>query len=286
MALGKNKKLGKKKGQKKKADPFLKKEWYTVRAPAVFPKKEIGKTVVTKTQGTKIARDSLLGREFEVSLADLKDNCEASAFLKFRLKVEDVNGSNCLTGFHGMDVTTDKLRSLVRKSQTLIECYVDVRTTDGYALRLFCIGFTKRAQNQTRKTSYALTSQVKAIRKKMQEIVLKEASSGDLNELTNKLMSESIGTEVQKHTQAIYPLKDVLIRKVKMLRTPKLDAAKLLEAHGGVDSLAQGPAQASAPAPDVAGAKVERPDDKKAKKEKAPVEEKKEEKKEEKAADA
>lgn len=45
-----------------------------------------------------------------------------------------------------MDFTTDKLRSLVRKWQTLIECNVDVKTTDGFTLRMFCISFTKKRQ--------------------------------------------------------------------------------------------------------------------------------------------
>jgi len=80
--------------------------------------------------------------------------------------VEEVNGMNCLTQFHGMDLTTDKLRSLVRKWQTLIEAHTDVKTTDGYSLRIFCIGFTKKRQNQNRKTSYAQSSQVRQIRKK------------------------------------------------------------------------------------------------------------------------
>lgn len=52
--------------------------------------------------------------------------------------------------FQGMDFTTDKLRSLVRKWQTLIEAHVDVKTTDNYTLRMFCIGFTKRRQNQVK----------------------------------------------------------------------------------------------------------------------------------------
>ena len=60
----------------------------------------------------------------------------------------------------GMDMTTDKLRSLVKKWQTLIECFTDVKTTDGFVLRVFCIGFTKKRQNQIRKTSYAQTAQV------------------------------------------------------------------------------------------------------------------------------
>lgn len=57
-----------------------------------------------------------------------------------------LQGRNCLTNFWGMDFTTDKLRSLVRKWQTLIECHVDVKTTDGFTLRMFCISFTKKRQ--------------------------------------------------------------------------------------------------------------------------------------------
>jgi len=168
MAVGKNKKLGKKKkgGNRKLADPFSKKEWYDIKAPSSFPIRQVGKTVVTKTQGTKNSKDSLLGRVFEASLGDLKKDSEDDAYRKFKLKVEDIQGMNCLTNFYGMDLTTDKLRSLVRKWHTLIESHVDVKTTDGYLLRLFAIGFTKRRPNQTRKTSYAQSSQERAIRKK------------------------------------------------------------------------------------------------------------------------
>jgi len=247
MAVGKNKKLGKaRKGSRKKvSDPFSKKEWYDVRAPSSFPTKTIGKTIVTKTTGKKIARDSLLGRLFEVSLGDLKPDGEDEAFRKFLLRVEEVNGMNCLTQFHGMDLTTDKLRSLVRKWQTLIEAHADVKTSDGYSLRLFCIGFTKKRQNQNRKTSYAQSSQVRQIRKKMVDIMNREASAVELNVLVEKLMNEIIGKEIEKHTQSIYPLQNVLIRKVKVLRSPKVDVSKLMEMHGGAEALAQAAAAAA-----------------------------------------
>lgn len=66
-----------------------------------------------------------------------------------------------LTNFHGMDLTqiaiTDKLRFMVKKWQTLIEANVDVKTTDGYLLRVFCIGFTNKDQLSTRGTCYLLT---------------------------------------------------------------------------------------------------------------------------------
>jgi len=203
----------------------------------VFPVKSIGKTIATKDQGLKTARDSLLGRVFEASLGDLKKDAEDEAFRKFRLRVEDVQGANCLTSFNGMDITTDKLRSLVRKWQTLIEAYLDVRTTDGYALRLFAIAFTKRRPNQTRKTSYAQMGQVRNIRKKMVEIMQREASSCDLNELVLKLQNEAIGREIEKHAAAIYPLQNVYVRKVKVLRAPKADIGKMMEAHGGAEAL-------------------------------------------------
>jgi len=252
MAVGKNKKLGKKKkaAGKKVVDPFAKKEWYDVKAPSVFQIRNLGHTVVSKTAGQKVARDGLVGRVFETSLGDLKESAEDDAFRKFRFKVEDVAGNQCLTSFYGMSLTTDKLRSLVRKWHSLIEAYADVKTTDGHHLRLFCIGFTKRRPNQARKTSYAQHSQVRAIRKKMIEVMQKEAQAVELSAFTQLLVTEAIGREIEKATQGIYPLQNVLIRKVKVLRSPKLDVGKLYEAHGGADQIQSDQ-----------GAKVERPED-------------------------
>lgn len=63
----------------------------------------------------ELASDGLKGRVFEVSQADLQD--DEAAFRKFRLISEDVQGKNVLTNFHGMCLTTDKLRLLVKKRQ-------------------------------------------------------------------------------------------------------------------------------------------------------------------------
>jgi small subunit ribosomal protein S3Ae len=87
-----------------------------------------------------------------------------------------------------MDITRDKLCSLIRKWQTLIEAFVNVRTTDGYYLRIFAIAFTKKQHNQKAKsTCYAQSGQVRNIRKRMFEILTEEASKCDLKELIQKL---------------------------------------------------------------------------------------------------
>jgi len=168
----------------------------------------VGKTLVNRTTGLKNANDALKGRIFEVSLADLQKD-EDHAFRKIKLRVDEVQGKNCLTNFHGLDFTSDKLRSLVRKWQSLIEANVTVKTTDDYLLRLFAIAFTKRRPNQIKKTTYAATSQIRAIRRKMTEIIQREAASCTLTQLTSKLIPEVIGREIEKATQGIYPLQNV-----------------------------------------------------------------------------
>jgi hypothetical protein len=35
-------------------DPFLKKEWYDIKAPSMFQQRQVGKTLITRTQGTKV----------------------------------------------------------------------------------------------------------------------------------------------------------------------------------------------------------------------------------------
>lgn len=52
---------------------------------------------------------------FEVAQADLQG--DEVAYRKFRLVAEDVQGKHVLTNFHGMTLTTDKLKSLVKKWQ-------------------------------------------------------------------------------------------------------------------------------------------------------------------------
>lgn len=231
MAIGKSKKQYKKKGAKKKSDPFLRKEWYDLKAPVPFTKRVFGKTVVTKTTGTKIASDQLKGRVVETSLADLNDKSEQMAWRKVKLCIEEVQGKACLTNFHALDMTRDKLCSYLRKWHTLIDIQAEVKTSDGYILRLFMVAFTSKVPGQIRKCSYAQHAQVKLIRKAIIETVSKLTKESSLSDIVNKLTKEDITEESKKACQFIYPLSHVIIKKVKTLKKPKFDVAKLNELY-------------------------------------------------------
>eukprot|EP00978_Attheya_sp_CCMP212_P047170 scaffold421244_cov58-Attheya_sp.AAC.15 len=212
-------------------DPFLKKEWYQLVAPSMFSVKNCGKTLITKTQGTKIASDGLKGRVIELSLADLNNN-EALAFRKIKLCIEDVQGYNCLMNFHGMDMTRDKLCSLIKKKQSIIEASCDVRTTDGYIVRMFCIAFTKKQDNQIKQTCYAQSAKIRAIRAIMVKCMTEVGQKGELRSLVKELISAPIGQNIEKEANAAFPIKDCFIRKVKVLKKPKFDVTALMEWHG------------------------------------------------------
>jgi len=232
MTAGKNPRNFKKKGQKKKvAHPFAKKEWYNVHVPTVFDVRTPTIPPCNRTAGQKIAADSLRGRAFEVSLADLNRDSNDQAWRKMKVQVEEVKGFDCYTNFYGMDITRDKLCTIVKKWHTTIEAFVQTKTADGYLLRMFCIGFTKRTSRQVRATCYAKGSQRKLIRKKMMEIMINEAQKSTLKELTKKFVQDSLGKQIVKECQKIFPLQNVLVRKVKLLKKPKFDLTKLMELY-------------------------------------------------------
>merc|ERR1712125_1937 len=95
--------------------------------------------------------------------------------------------------FHALCLTRDKLQSLIRKWHTLIEAHADVKTTDGYLVRLFVIAFTQRRPDQVKTNCYAQSAQIRKIRAEMVEICQAEASKGSLRDLVKKLIPGSIG---------------------------------------------------------------------------------------------
>jgi len=228
MAVGKNKR--KPRTKRKVVDPFKRKQWYQVKAPGMFREPFVGYTPVNKTSGNKLSSDALKGRVFKVSLGELNDDEELS-YKTIHLIAEDVQGEEVLTNFHGMTFASHKIKSLIRKWRTLIEAVIDLTTSDGYKIRLFIIGFTKRRPNQKKLTAYATSAQIRQIRKKIFEIVKRESADNDLRSLFKKLILETLSNSIEVETQGIYPLHNVYVHKLKILHKPAFDRFKLAELH-------------------------------------------------------
>lgn len=232
MAVGKDKqKYTKKNVLKKRVDPMSRKDWYDVKAPAIFTKRICGMTCVNRTVGQKLSSVSLKGRTFELSLADLMGEDSDRSFIKFSLIAEEVQGKEVLCNFNGLRMTTDKYCSLVRRYQTKIEVYVDVKTIDGYQLRVFVMAFTMRDEFQLKRRCYANQMQQKRIRRRIRARVTRSLSDGNIVDALSKFIPDTISPDIVRDNFKIHPLRDVHIRKVKVVKKPAFNLARFLEIH-------------------------------------------------------
>jgi len=65
----------------------------------------------------------------------------------------------------------------------------------------------------------------------MVDIITRE-SNVELKALVDKFVADSIGDQITRACESIYPLSNVFLRKVKIVKAPKFDPYKLLELHG------------------------------------------------------
>lgn len=210
---------------------FVKKEWYNVHVPSIFDVRVPCQTPCNKTAGQKQAADSLRNRVFTISVGDLNNNAHEQAWRKVRLQCEEIKGFDCYTNFHGLDITRDKLCALVKKWHSLIEAFVQAKTLDGYLVRVFAIAFTRRHAKQVKATCYAKGSQKKQLRAKMMEAMLATVTKNSLRDLFKVLLGDTLTKQITKESVKIFPLENVIIKKVKVLKKPKFDLTKLMELY-------------------------------------------------------
>lgn len=190
----------------------------------MFSERDFTISPVNVTAGEKFSHEAIKGRVYTVSLGDLN---QTNPHKKIKLIVDEEaeKGSKvALTNFYGIDTTRDHLCSLIRKWHTLIDCFVDAKTSDGFLLRLFVTCSTKKAKRQQKATSYAQQSQIKQIRKIMSTVIVKEVKKSTLKELVPKLLTDTISDDITKKAKKIFPVQNTIIRKVKTIKRPRFDS--------------------------------------------------------------
>jgi len=179
------------------------KEWYKVVGPEMFGKSQVGETLASDP-------NNLMGRVIETTLGELTNNFSKQN-IKLKFKVDQVSGDSAYTRFVGHELTTDYIRSLVKRRTSRIDTIVDVTTNDGYKVRVKPSCFTvKRAK----------TTQVKSIRDIATHLVQERAKNMDLSQFVQEVVLGRISLDIYKTAKAIYPLRRVEIRKTEVIGGP------------------------------------------------------------------
>jgi len=230
MAKGKNKLQQKRGGGRGKQErhPFTRKQWYKLQSPpSIANSVEVGWTPVNKTIGTKLSKDNLLGRVCETSFADINEQTPFP-WKKVKMQVEEVKGSTLYSSFYGISIIKEKLYNYLRKRMSLIDVVCDVKTQDGYILRVLITTFTARKASQLKNNTYAKHSQVRAIRKAFVKFIARRAAGCTAGDFAQNVINEDISKKLLEKGSKIYTLSHVLVRKVKVLKKSKIDVNKLV----------------------------------------------------------
>lgn len=235
MAKGKNKQQSKKGKVVKKGDrhPFTKKEWFQVMAPAAFKEtKPVGWTVCKKPVGTQVVSDFLRNRVAEISYADIKED-HKFVNKKIKIKIDEINGNNCFTSFYQYEVVREKIATLLKKRQSLIEVIVEVKSKEGVLFRVTLIAVTSRRNHQAKLNSYAQTSKIRLFRKKMGGELSRIAASHLANDFVNDIVTEQLDQKLQEFAQKIIPGVKILLAKIKISKS------NVTEIKGQVEAVSQ-----------------------------------------------
>jgi small subunit ribosomal protein S3Ae len=194
--------LARKKVQRK-LDGWKSKEWYNIEAPAY-----LNRVVV----GTTMAGDPalLLGRNVETTVGELTNDMTKNN-TKVILRINNVVGDVATTDLMGHELTTDYVRSIVKRQTSRIDANIEVQTKDGFVIRVKPTCFTiKRARS----------SQMMAIREMMVDIVKKRASETDFETFMQEAILGRLSAAIYRQAKFIYPLRRVEIRKTQVEAMP------------------------------------------------------------------
>lgn len=216
---------------RKVKDKWRAKEWYKVFAPDMFGGQQIAETVS--------ADPSLLqGRVVSVSLQDITGDF-SKMHIKLNLRINRVAGFEAHTEFVGHDITSDYIRRLTRRKHSKMDGVFEAKTLDGYVIKVKPMAITeKRIQ----------TSQQKAIRHLMNNVVSQAAAKQTMSELIKDVLSGDMAKNIFKECKPVYPIRKIEIRKTQITVIPEPSEIPPAAPAGAVPEGTPAPAEGTAPA--------------------------------------
>ena len=94
-------------------------------------------------------------------------------------------------------------------------------------MRFFIVAFTAKNYYQKKAICYANLSQVRQMRAVMTKIITKECKSSSLKDLVGNALGNKLTDVMTKKCKHIFPFENVISRKVKSIKRPRVDMTQL-----------------------------------------------------------
>ncbi|MDR0913240.1 MAG: 30S ribosomal protein S3ae [Methanobrevibacter sp.] len=181
-------------------DTWKEKEWFTIKTPVAFNDKVIGETPVKDPE-------FLIGRRVDVTMRELAGDF-SKQYIKLKFEVNNVAANIANTKFIGHQVTSDYVRSMIRRGTSRVDAFVTVKTKDDVKLKLHVLAITTRR---------AKSSQQKLMRETIIKLVQESGSERSFENLIESAVNGRFASEIYHKVKKIYPLKRVEIVKSKII---------------------------------------------------------------------
>jgi len=215
---------------RKVKDKWKAKEWYKLYAPRMFNQVELGETPSSEPS-------ALMGRNTEVTVHELTGDF-SKMHIKIRFRVSDIRGLEAHTSFVGHDLTSDYVRRLTRRKRTKTDHVVDVRTKDGFLLRVKPMSITEQRIQAAQET---------AIRNITDKTLTDLAATMTVSELVKAIITGDMSKELSNAAKVIIPIKRIEVRKSEVLEVGTVAADEpSIQERFGQEAAAQAAAQAEA----------------------------------------
>jgi small subunit ribosomal protein S3Ae len=215
---------------RKVKDKWKAKEWYKIYAPRMFNQVELGETPSSDPA-------TLMGRSTEVTVHELTGDF-SKMHIKMRFNVTDIRGLEAHTNFVGHDLTSDYVRRLTRRKRTKTDHVIDVRTKDGFLVRVKPMSITEQRIQAAQET---------AIRNIMTTTLTEAAASMTVSELVKAIITGDLSKDLSTAAKVIIPIKRIEVRKSEVLQAGSAPADEpSIQERFGQEAAEQAAAQAAA----------------------------------------
>ena len=185
------------------------KRWYTVMAPEMFDRAELGETPADEAE-------QVYDRTIQTTLGELQ-NDPSENNTKLTFQITDVGSDTAYTEFVQHELTRDYLRSLTRRGTSKVDAFITVLTTDDYRVQVQPVAYTTKSADH---------SQEHAIRRTMIDLVEEAADDRTFEGLVDSIVEGRLSSAIYAEAKTIYPLRRVEVQKTRVEAKPEEVAAE------------------------------------------------------------